>query len=467
MSHAISDVGPLTLVQTIPMPGVEGRIDHLAVDVAGQRLFVAALGNNTVEVIDLEKGQRIHSLAGFKEPQGLAYLADTNQVAVASGGDGLLTLIDGASLKPVKTVRLGDDADNVRYDAARKRLYIGYGDGALAAYDTAKGLRLPDVRLDAHPESFQLDPASSRIFVNVASLQKVAVVDANRSVVSTTWPVAAGAANFPMALDTPHHRLFVLTRKPPHLAVLDAETGRAVATVQADGDADDLFYDAERRRLYGLFGAGSVIVYAQSDPDHYPLLATIPTAAGARTGLYSAERRRLYVAVPHRANRNAEIRVFDTGSAATAGIDATTKRAGDAAPPLVVFVCEHGSAKSLVAASFFDRLARERGIAARAVSRGTAPDAAVPTAVVDALRSDGFDVAAFKPRLLEDADVAAADRVVAIGVDLGEVGANARAGVIRWDDIPPFSASYPKSREALLSHIGSLLEELERRRPGR
>jgi DNA-binding beta-propeller fold protein YncE len=312
-TRAATDAPPLRLVQTIPLPGVEGRIDHLAVDLAGQRLFVAALGNDTVEIVDLKKGARAQSLAGFKEPQGLAYLPETKTVAVANGGDGLVTLLDGTSLKPTKMIAFGDDADNLRYDPARKRLYVGYGNGALGAYDVAKGTRLPDIPLDAHPESFQLDAASGRIYVNVASLQKVAVIDANRDAVAATWPVSAGAANFPMALDASHHRLFVVTRRPPHLVVFDTETGKTVATLEADGDADDLFYDAAQHRLYGCFGAGSVMAYAQNDPDHYTVLAKIPTMAGARTGLFSADLRRLFVAVPHRANPRAEIRVFDVG----------------------------------------------------------------------------------------------------------------------------------------------------------
>jgi len=243
----------------------------------------------------------------------VAYLPDTKTVAVANGGDGVVTLLDGTSLKPARTIAFGDDADNLRYDPARKRLYVGYGNGALGAYDPAKGTRLPDIPLDAHPESFQLDVASTRIFVNVASRQKVAVVDANRNAVAATWPLTAGAANFPMALDAAHRRLFVLTRKPPLLVVFATESGKTVATLEADGDADDLFYDAAQHRLYGCFGAGSVMVYAQGDPDHYTVRARIPTAAGARTGLFSADLRRLFVAVPHRTNPSAEIRVFEVG----------------------------------------------------------------------------------------------------------------------------------------------------------
>jgi DNA-binding beta-propeller fold protein YncE len=304
---------PLRLLQTIPLPGVQGRIDHLAVDVAGRRLFVAALGNNTVEVIDVEKGERIRSLAGFKEPQGLAYLPDTKTLAVANGGDGAVMLLDGTSFKPTKTIAFGDDADNLRHDPARKRLYVGYGNGALGVVDTADSTRLADVALDAHPESFQLDVNAGRIFVNVASRQTVAVVDVNRGAAVGMWPVNAGSANYPMAFDAAHHRLFVATRRPPHVTVFDTESGRTVATLEADGDADDLFYDASRARLYGCFGAGSVMVYAQSDPDHYGVLAKVPTAAGARTGLFSADLRRLFVAVPRRANLTAEVRVFDTG----------------------------------------------------------------------------------------------------------------------------------------------------------
>jgi len=312
-TRAGTDAGPLRLIQTVPLPGVRGRIDHLAVDVAGQRLFVAALGNNTVEVIDLKKGERVQSLVGFKEPQGVAYLPDTKTVAVANGGDGAVTLLDGTSLKPTKTIAFGDDADNLRYDAARKRLYVGYGNGALGVLAMATGARLGDIALDAHPESFQLEASSGRIYVNVASRQKVAVADMSRNAVVASWAVSAGSANYPMALDAPHHRLFVVTRRPPHVVVFDTDTGRTVATLEADGDADDVFYDAAQQRLYGCFGAGSVIVYAQRDADHYTVLAKVPTATGARTGLFSADLRRLFVAVPRRTNPTAEIRVFDTG----------------------------------------------------------------------------------------------------------------------------------------------------------
>jgi hypothetical protein len=243
MSPAASDAAPIRLVQTIPLPGVEGRIDHLAVDVAGQRLFVAALGNNTVEVVDLKQGVRVRSLPGFKEPQGLAYLADAHTLAVANAGDGVVTLLDGASLAVTRTVDFGDDADNLRYDPARKRLYVGFGAGALGVLDTTSGTRGKDVEIGTHPESFQLDPSSGRIYVNAASKQEVAVVDTEGGTVVARWAVRAGAANYPMTLDAAHRRLFVLTRRPPHLVVFDTAAGQPVATLEADGDSDDVFYD--------------------------------------------------------------------------------------------------------------------------------------------------------------------------------------------------------------------------------
>jgi DNA-binding beta-propeller fold protein YncE len=302
---------PLRLVQTITLPGVEGRIDHLAVDLAGQRLFVCALGNGTLEVVDLETGKRVQSLPGFKEPQGVRYVSESGVVVVASGGDGTATFLEGTPLRRAKTIPVGDDADNVRYDAGRKKIYVGR-DGALVILDPKERTRLAEIPLDGHPESFQLDSAG-RIYVNVPERQKVAVVDVTKGSVVESWPLSGAGANYPMALDDANHRLFVATRRPPRLIVLDTATGRNVATLEIDGDADDLFYDAARRRLYAICGAGSVVVLAQADADHYLMEARIPTVAGARTGLFVPELNRLYVAVPHRMSPVAEIRVFDVG----------------------------------------------------------------------------------------------------------------------------------------------------------
>src|SRR5215470_17473995 len=240
----------LRSVQTIPLPNVEGRIDHLAVDVKGQRLFVAALGNNTVEVIDLKAGQRIQSLAGFREPQGVGFVPESNRLFVANAGGGSCDLFDAGSFKRVKSVKFSDDADNVRYDAAAGRVYVGYGDGALGVLDAASGDRLGDIKLDGHPESFQLEKSGARIFVNIPTARKIVVVDRDKQATTTSWPTAGATANFPMAFDETHHRLFVGFRKPARLIVFDTESGKVVANLESPGDADDIFYDSARQRIY-------------------------------------------------------------------------------------------------------------------------------------------------------------------------------------------------------------------------
>ena len=280
-------------------------------DVAGQRLFVCALGNGTLEIIDLKTGQRVQGIAGFKEPQGVRYLAESGLVVVASGGDGTATFLEGNPLKRSKTIPVGEDADNVRYDAGQRKVYVGR-DGALVVLDPKERTRTLDIPLDGHPESFQLDSAG-RIYVNIPQRQKVAVVDVAKGSVVASWTLSGVAANYPMALDETNHRLFIATRRPPRLLVFDTTTGHNVATLEIDGDSDDLFYDAARRRLYAICGDGSVVVLTQADADHYRTLARIPTVAGARTGLFAPELNRLYVAVPHRTSPVAEIRVFDVG----------------------------------------------------------------------------------------------------------------------------------------------------------
>jgi DNA-binding beta-propeller fold protein YncE len=308
-STSEQSTGPLRLVRTIPLPNVEGRIDHLDVDVKGQRLFVAALGNNTVEVLDLQKGARTQSLRGFNEPQGIRFLPASNTLVVANGGNGVIGFWDAASFKQVKTARFGGDADNVRYDAAHNRIYVGYGDGALAVLGE-KGERLGDIPLGGHPESFQLDSASGKGYINVPARQEIAVIDLTKMTVVARWPVQVANANYPMALDGEHHRLFVITRKPAHLLVYDTESGKLVSTVKAGADSDDVFYDGAKRRIYASFGEGTVMVYEQQDADHYQVMATVPTAAGARTSFFSPDLRQLYVAVPHRNTPTAEIRVY-------------------------------------------------------------------------------------------------------------------------------------------------------------
>jgi DNA-binding beta-propeller fold protein YncE len=301
----------LRAVQTIPLPNVEGRIDHLAVDLQRQRLFLAALGNNTLEVIDLKEGKVIRSVKGLHEPQGVAFIPEANAVYVANGGDGTCEAFAADSLAPLHKARFSDDADNLRYDAATKLLYVGYSDGALGIFEPLTGKVVGDIRLPAHPEAFALEPNGSRIYVNVPKAKQVAVVDRQKRAVIAHWPVTAADNNYPMALDEANHRLFIGCRQPASVLVLDTETGKVVTQLECAGDTDDVFYDAKNRRVYVSGGEGFISVLAQLGPDKYQPVAKLPTAAGARTSLFVPALGRLYLAVPHRGSQAAEVRVYE------------------------------------------------------------------------------------------------------------------------------------------------------------
>jgi DNA-binding beta-propeller fold protein YncE len=309
---AAQSPAPLKLKQTIPLLGVEGRIDHLAFDPAGHRLFVCALGNNTVEVIDLRKGERIHSITGLGSPQGVGYVPEFDRVFVANDKGGLCRIYDGKSFQTVGELNLEDDADNVRYDETSKRIYVGFGNGGIAVVNASDGKQLGSIKLSAHPEAFQLEKKGNRIFVNVPNSRQIEVIDRDKGKVVARWDTDLSFANFPMALDEANHRLFVGCRLPSKLIVLDTESGDVVAKVDISGDPDDVFYDAKRHRIYAICGAGEIDVIQQTDPNTYKISTKVDTAKGARTGLLVPEQDMLFVAVPHRGSQQAEIRAYHT-----------------------------------------------------------------------------------------------------------------------------------------------------------
>ena len=298
---------PLELEATIEMPGVKGRIDHFAADVKGHRLFVAALGNNTVEVLDTAGNKHARSLTGFGEPQGIAYLPEPKLLYVANGSADRVDVLDGESLAMVKRIPSLADADNVRYDGAAHVVIVGYGKGALRLLRAKDGEAAGEIRLAGHPESFQLEANGARAFVNVPSAQQVAVVDRTKRTVLATWPVPA-RANFPMALDENAKRLFVGARKPAELLIYDTESGRMVAKLPIGGDTDDIYYDAAHARLYVICGEGRVDVFRRESADRYVHETAIKTAPRARTGYFVPEDGKLYVAAP--ANGSSPARVF-------------------------------------------------------------------------------------------------------------------------------------------------------------
>jgi len=308
-----ADTNALTLVKSIPLPDVRGRIDHFAFDAKGQRLFVAALGNDTVEVIDLSASKRIRTISGCSTPQGLAFIPVENRLVIANGGSGEVQILDAASFEITKRLSGLPDADNVRYDTQSGLIYVGYGDGALAVIRATDGEIVAKIKLDGHPESFQLEQNGSRIFVNVPDAGQIAVVDREKRAVIATWPMDQFRANFPMALDETNHCLFVGCRHPARLVVLDVTTGKKVSDVEISGDTDDLFYDAGRKQVYVACGAGFIDVIGHPSADSYQMREQITTAGGARTAFFSPVSHELYLAV--RAgiiSGGAEIRVYKT-----------------------------------------------------------------------------------------------------------------------------------------------------------
>ncbi len=296
--------------KTITLDDVKGRIDHLSLDPQHRRLYVAALGNDTVEVVDLATGARVQTVRGLAEPQGVLVVPERDRLFVANRRDGTLRVLDATRLTTLATVRLGADADNLRRDADG-RIWVGWGDGALTAVD-ADGRRLAEIPLGAHPESFQLERKGRRAFVNLPDSHKVAVVDRDEATVVANWGTGSASANFPMALDESDRRLFVVCRTPARLLVLDTDSGRIAAELPTVGDADDVFFDAAARRLYVSGGEGKVAVVRQVDVDHYAEVARIPTVSGARTSLFSPDLGRLFLAVRRQGASPAAIWEFAT-----------------------------------------------------------------------------------------------------------------------------------------------------------
>jgi DNA-binding beta-propeller fold protein YncE len=300
---------PLILEAKIPLGQVSGRIDHLGIDVKRRRLLVAELGNNSLGVVDLAAGKVLSSIAGLSAPQGVAYVPFVDSVFVANAGDGSVHALRGENLTPIGRIELGDDADNVRVDTARHRVLVGYGKGTLAVIDPVSLSKIADIRLKAHPEGFQIDDTGTQVFVNVPDAREISVVD----VATGSLATQGAGSNFPMAIDGDAHRFLVVFRSPPTLMALSSQDGHVVAQAETCGDADNVFVDRKRRRVYVSCGQGVVDVLELVEAG-YRRLARVPTVSGARTSLFVPELDRLFVAVRAGSNEPAAIWVFRPAS---------------------------------------------------------------------------------------------------------------------------------------------------------
>ncbi len=303
---------PLVLTEAISLEGVKGRFDHFGS--AANRLFVSALGNNTVEVIDISARTVVHTITGIPNPQDVVFSPETNKL-FAGSSRGKLYIYDGTSFDLLKEIDFHSDVDNLRYDAANKRVYVGYGEdetGAIGAVDATNERLDEEYKLGAHPESFQLETSGPNICANLPDLKQIAAIDRITHTISR-WPITL-QMNFPMALNEADRRLFVGTRAPARLAVFDTSSGHRGAALPCVLDTDDLYYDAARKRIYVAGGEGFISVFQQKDADHYQLLAKVPSALGARTAGYFGKGRkaadRFFLAVPARAGRGAEVWIY-------------------------------------------------------------------------------------------------------------------------------------------------------------
>ncbi len=308
---------PLRLVQTIQL-SVDGRMDHLAVDVKGLRLFAAALGNNSVEVIDLRAGKVINSLTEPRKPQGLWYAPGLKKLFVASGDDGMCRVYDGETLKLIESIKLDLGPDLVGYNRRTKLLYVGYGGedakkefGNLGVIDARTNRHVADIQTNAHPGGVLVDDAGRRIYITIPKTSEVAVIDTKTSTIIKTWQATEAQRTVSLALDEAHRRLFVGTRTPARVIVYDTRSFQRVADFPTVGLMDGMFFDGAWKRLYVSGGEGFVDVFQQQGADTYVPLARIPTRAIARTSLFVAELKRYYVAVPRKEKELAEIRVYE------------------------------------------------------------------------------------------------------------------------------------------------------------
>jgi len=305
----------LSLQKTISLPGVKGRIDHLSINLKDQVVYIAALGNNTVEVVNLKTGKDIHSIQGMHEPQGVAYIPQNHELFVANGENGDCYFYDAHTYEKTATVHLSSDADDAAYDSTTRRIYVGYGGGGIAVIDADSHKKVGDYPLPAHPERFQIDKKNQLIYVNVPNAGQIDVIDMKRGGTVRKWEnglLSLPKFNFPMALDSVHDRLFVGYRLPAKLAVFDSQNGKVITTGAIEGDSDDMYYDYQTGRIYVSSGRGSISIFAQKDADTYRKIANIPTRNGARTSLLVPELHLYLLAERASGGKVAQLLVYKT-----------------------------------------------------------------------------------------------------------------------------------------------------------
>jgi DNA-binding beta-propeller fold protein YncE len=309
---------PLTLQRSFELPAGTGKFDHFAIDLKAGRLFLAATGNHSVEVLDLGSGKVVESVSALGKPHGLAWIPATNSLYAADGAQGDLKIFEGSPMRLAKSIKLSDDADDMVFDAKTGLLYVGHGGGdaanpgRIAVVDTAKGSLLAELPVAAHPEGLEIDNATDRVFANIADAAEIAVIDGATHSQTETWKLTRAKDNVPLAYDEEHQILFVACRTPARLLVLDGNSGKELADLPADAGADDLFYDAELRRVFLIAGSGAVDVYEIDAGNTVKAVGATHTSSGAKTGLLVPSKRTLYVGAAANGGKQAQILAYST-----------------------------------------------------------------------------------------------------------------------------------------------------------
>ena len=300
----------LVLEQSIPLPNVQGRIDHLDVNIKGQLVYIAALGSNSLEVVDIRNGKHIHTINGLDEPQGVAYIPQHNEIFVSNGGDGKCYFFNAKSYQKTVTVDLSSDADDVRYDSVDRKIYVGYGEGGIAMIDADTRKQVGDIKLSGHPEGFQIDKALSLLYVNLPDSKTIAVIDLKSFQLKETWSTHDLRANFPMAVDTILHRVFIGYRHPAKLVVLDGKTGKEISRNDMVGDVDDVYYDDLSKEVLVSGGGGYINIFRVDSIGAEIQVANIQTQSGARTSLLIPGLKVFVLAVRETGNMKAQLQVY-------------------------------------------------------------------------------------------------------------------------------------------------------------
>ena len=302
----------LQLRKNIQLPNVKGRIDHLDINLKEQIIYVAALGNNSLEVVDLKNGKVVHSISGLDEPQGVCYIPQNHEIFVANGGTGDCYFFNASSFDKTGTIHLSSDADDVRYDSINSKIYVGYGKGGIAVIDANSHKLLGDIKLPAHPEGFQIDNTTNIILVNVPDKNMTGVIDLKLLKLMNRWTFDSPTANFPIIIDPKQQFAFIGHRHPAKLIVLNERTGKEISTNNMVSDVDDLYFDNEKKRIYISGGGGFINIFQQEGIDVFKQIANIPTRKGARTSLYIQQLKIFVLAERAESGNTAQLIIYNT-----------------------------------------------------------------------------------------------------------------------------------------------------------